>query len=341
MATSGSVNSGGYQGRCLQFNWDTKSISGNNRIISYEIVAVGGSSSNYYHHNNTVSINDTNVYTGGASDYIKTGTVLKSGEFTINQSSTNTLTVKMHGGIYDYGDNINKEQTWNLDAIASYAKFTKHSISSTTLNSISISWMADCVCDAVQYSLNNGNWINTSDVDYTINGLEPNTTYTIKTKIRRKDSQLWTESSAITGTTKDIGKISSVNNFNHGDSTTINITNPSGSSLNLVVKIGDTQIQSKSVTSGNNTISFNDTELDNIYKKYGNSNTLTVTFILTTSGKYTNSKTCTATLKGNQKTTRNNVNNNWKRSKIWININGTWKRAVAWLNINGTWRRCI
>lgn len=274
MATSGSVDSGGYQGRVLRFAWNTQSINSadNTRVISYSVTAVGGSSSYYYHHNETVDINGTRVYTGSDSHQVNNNAILASGTLTINQSNTQTLTVKMHGGIYSRTDNINKEQSWSLDTIPRYAKITGHSISSTGLNSITINWSADSNCDAVQYSLNGGSWAGTSGTTYSIGGLNPNTSYRIKTRVRRTDSQLWTESSEITGTTKDIGKISSANNFNHGDNTIVNITNSSGSSLSLAMKIGNTQIQSKSVSAGNNTISFNDTELDKIYKLYGSGN---------------------------------------------------------------------
>lgn len=341
MATSGSVDSGGYQGRVLRFNWSTQSISSanNTRTIAYSITAVGGSSSYYYHHNETVEINGTRVYTGSDSHQVYTNDILASGTITINQSNTQTLTVKMHGGIYSRTDNINKEQSWTLDTIPRYAKITSHSISSSGLNNIKVNWGADSNCDAVQYSLNGGSWVGASGNPYTINGLNPNTSYSIKTRVRRKDSGLWTESSAITGTTKDIGKISSVNNFNHGDSTVVNITNPSGSSLSLAMKIGNIQIQSKSVSAGNNTISFSDTELDNIYKLYGSGNTLTATFILTTAGSYTNSKTCTITLKGNQKTTYVGSSGR-KRAKVYVGVNGSVKRAVVWIGNNGR-KRCI
>lgn len=74
------MNSGGYQGRCLQFSWSTQSISpdNNTRTIAYSVTAVGGSSSQYYHHNDYVNINGTRVYTGSASHSVKTGTVLAS-----------------------------------------------------------------------------------------------------------------------------------------------------------------------------------------------------------------------------------------------------------------------
>lgn len=302
MATNGSVDSGGYQGRVLRFEWGTNSTnpSDNTRNIWYKITAVGGSSSIYYHHNETVEINGTNVYTGSDSHAVTTNDVLASGNMTINQSSTLTLTIKMHGGIYNRTDNINTEKSWSLDEIPRYASIS-HSLNSTGLNNIKINWSSDSTCDLLQYSLNGGNWTNASGNPYTISGLNPNTTYKIKTRVRRQDSQLYSETGELSATTKDIGKISSVGNFNHGDNASIVITNPSGSSLNLVMKIGNTQILSKAVNAGTNAISFTDEQLDAIYKLYGSGNTLTATFILTTASSYTNSKTCTITLKRKSK----------------------------------------
>lgn len=87
MASSGSVDSGGYQGRVLRFEWGTNSTNpeNNTRSIWYRVTAVGGSSSQYYHHNETVDINGTRVYTGSSSHSVKTGTVLASRQF-INKS---------------------------------------------------------------------------------------------------------------------------------------------------------------------------------------------------------------------------------------------------------------
>ena len=224
-----------------------------------------------------------------------------------------------------------------------YAKFTKLVAKSKTVNLITISWACDVAVDDCQYSLNGGsyNGFGISYPDYTIKNLSPNTTYKIKLKAKRRDSGLYSESETITVTTYDIAKISSLSNFEHGSSPTVSITNPGSiSSLSLVMKVGDTQILSRTVSAGNNAITFIDTELDNLYKKYGSGNSLTATFVLSGDG-YTNTKTCTITLKGNQKTMRTNVSSTWKRGKIWANVNGTWKRGVLWTNVNGTWKRGI
>lgn len=100
------------------------------------------------------------------------------------------------------------------------------------------------------------------------------------------------------------------------------------------MKIGSTQILTKTVSSGTNTIVFSDTELDSIYKLYSSSKTLTATFILTTASTYTNSKTCTITLTGNQKTGRIGINNISKRAKMYIGINGVPKKCVLFIGVD-------
>lgn len=114
-----------------------------------------------------------------------------------------------------------------------------------------------------------------------------------------------------------------------------------GSSLSLAMKIGNTQILSKSVSAGNNTIGFTEAQLDMIYKLYGGGSSLTVTFVLTTANSYTNSRNCTIYLKGNQRTVRTKVSNVWRRGRVWIKVNGTWRLGVVWRNVNGTWKRGI
>lgn len=113
------------------------------------------------------------------------------------------------------------------------------------------------------------------------------------------------------------------------------------SNLNLTMSVNNKQILSRTVSTGNNTIQFTDTELDNLYKEYSSiSNTLTAIFILSGSG-YTNSANVIITLKGNQKTGWIKVNGVWRRNKRWIKVNGVWRRCVRWIKVNGIWKRCI
>ena len=233
----------------------------------------------------------------------------------------------------------------NLTTITRYANITSFSVSNISggdgLTKVKFSWSVDTTCDYAWYSTDGGNTWNNLPANNIVSGLSPNTSYNFRLRLRRSDNWLTTDSSIVTKSTYDIARISSFANFEHGSNPTLGITNPANiSSLSLVMKVGDTQILTRTVIAGNNTITFSDRELDNLYKKYGSSSSLTATFVLTGSG-YTNTKTCTITLKGNQKTMKMNVSSSWKRGKLWLNISTTWRRAIVWQNVNGTWRRGI
>lgn len=292
------------------------------------------------------TIVDTNkaitVSSPNANIPIASGTLEVTHDSDGSKSISFEASIKATGG---YGVSASKSGTFTLTKIPRYASLA-HSLNSKTVNSIKINWSSDSTCDQVQYKIGSGSWVTASSSSaksgtYIINSLSPNTSYSIYTRVRRSDSQLYTESSALSVTTYDIAKISSVGNFEHGSNASVSITNPASiASLSLVMKIGSTQILSRTVKAGTNTIVFSDTELDNIYKKYGSSNSLTATFTLSGSG-YTNSKNATITLKGNQKTIKVKVSNNWKRGKVFIKISNTWKKAIVWENINGVWKRGI
>lgn len=348
MATSGSVDSGGYQGRVLRFEWSTQSTSGNIRKISYKVTAVGGSSSIYYHHNEVIKINGTTIYTGADSHAVTTGDVLVSDTMDINQSVTTTLTIQMNGGIYERSDNINTTKSWTLDTLITAPTITSLKLKSRTLNSLTFEFTCT-KADTFYYKLSTdsaykrGTSGNITSGTFTITGLTPNKSYTINFIARNwisESPEVYRDAEQnVTGTTYEIGQISSVGNFNHGNNASVVITNPSGSALSLVMKIGSTAILTKSVSAGTNTINFTDAQLDSIYKLYGSSNILTATFVLTTASSYTNSKTCTITLTGNQKTAYIGANGK-KRAKVYVGVNGTVKRAVVWIGNNGR-KRCI
>ncbi len=305
----------------------------------------------------SVTINGT-TYTGNIMSYNGSSTVtVASGSLNVTHNSDGSKSINFS---FNISENISASYlpgsasgngSLTLTKIGRYLTITEFKVTSTNLNSITCKWATDVARDWTWYSLNGGAWINAGDTvasnnksgTFTINNLNPNTKYTIKIRLKRTDSQLNTDSSAITGTTKDIAKISNATNFNHGDNASVTITNPADAVALLVMKIGNTQILSKNLNTGANTISFTDEQLDSIYKKYGSSNSVTVNYILTTSSNasWTSTKSVTCTLKGNQKTIKNKMSGSWKRGKLWIKVSGTWRRAVIWIKINGTWRRAI
>jgi hypothetical protein len=307
MATSGSVDSGGYQGRVVRFSWSTASTSGNNRTINYSFTAVGGSSSMYYHHDEVFKINDTTVYSGPEDHEVWTGTVIKSGTLTINQSQTTSLKVQMTGGVYYYNNNMNTTKTWSLDSLITAPTISSLTVSSKTLNTITCKF-ACTKADAWYYKLSTASSYTTGSTTgvtsgtFTISNLTPNTTYTINFRARN-----WTNSAHTTyeqstkdvsGTTYAKATLTSVPNVNIGSPQTIKWTNPSGASISLkLAKTDNTQIinygtvtgTSKTVTPTANTI----------YALTPNSNTYTARYILTTtqnSQTYTDSKDFTFTV---------------------------------------------
>lgn len=311
MATNGSANSGSYQGRYVHFEWSTVNTnpSTNIRTIHYKFTALGGNSSNYYHHNNVFKINGTIVYQGGSSDYIKTGTILKEGNFDINQDNFNKLTVNMNGGIYSYGDNINTTAEWNLDAIDRYANLTSLTVKSRTINTITLSFTTDrnawifINLNNGQDYLNNGEPFasNVTSGEITIQfkdrastqRLDPNTTYTITVLCRalNRNSELDTKKN-ISVATLDIAKLVSVPNVNIGSKQTITWSNPSGATTSLkLCKTDNTQIANIGTVTG--TSKDYTATASTIYALTPNSNTYKARYILTTTQNgqsYTNSK---------------------------------------------------
>lgn len=354
MATSGSFNTNSVGNFYFTVAWNRTGYSSeyNEHYIYYEVVAHNTPGNYRTVYLKSLTINGTSQYYSTSGTTCYDGTVITSGSITIssyNASGDGSIALNFEAGVgISSGSNCNGSGSWNLDRIPRYANFTEHYIYATGLNSITVHWNADAGCDWVQYSLNGGGWTNTSGLTYTISGLTPNTQYNIRTRIKRTDSQLWTESGYIYGTTKDIAKITSAPNLNLGNSETVQYTNPSGNTIKLSIQnIEGTIIYcaDRTVTSNSYTFNFTDTELDALFKAMGASNSLNVKVYLKTfysgSSYYTNYKQITITLTGNQKTGHINVSDSWKRTKKWVNVGGTWKRCVRWVNVGGTWKRCI
>ena len=221
------------------------------------------------------------------------------------------------------------------------------SLSSKSVNHITVSSSCNVAVSSTQYRIKTyGGSYGSYQNSATFSSLTPNTTYVIQVrKIGQASGEAGT--AEITVATYQIATISSAPNINHGDNETITYSNPSGGTIAIAIynTAGTTAYAAYRTCSGNSyTFSFTDTELDSLYKLYGNNNTITVRVYLRTSANnvnYTNYKNITITLTGNQKTGYTNVNGTWKRTKRWVKVDGTWKRCVRWINVNGTWKRCI
>lgn len=174
--------------------------------------------------------------------------------------------------------------------------------------------------------------------------MAPNRTINIMLRVRSKESQLTADSAVFTATTLDISRMNNIQPLVHGEPIVFNVTSPANNSpITLEMIVDDTEVFSRNIVKGNNSVSLTDSELDLLYSKYGNNSSVSAVLNLYSTNYYgernVDSHTETVTLKGNQKTGDVKVGNNWKRGKAWTNVNGTWKRGVIWTKVSGSWKR--
>lgn len=100
-------------------------------------------------------------------------------------------------------------KTVTLDNIPRHTSITSWSLNTVTEKSIRVSVSTAHTANAVQYSLNGGGWVtgysgNFKSRSFTIGGLNPATSYSVKIRVRRADSGLWTNSGLKSATTKAV-----------------------------------------------------------------------------------------------------------------------------------------
>lgn len=283
----------------------TVNQSANTSTVKVTVTASKSSSSTA----NTYGTQETKV-TVGSSAQSNSGSftlapsktiTLFSKSFTVKHNDDGTASVKIAvnvGGNVMYG---NGSQTVTLDKIARYATVTQ-SCTAKTETTATIKWSADSTIDYIWYSKDNGaTWagINVADGTsgtYTINGLNPNTKYNIKTRVRRKDSQLTTDSSALAVTTYAYPYANSTPSFTIGNKLTIGLYNPLNRSVRVnIIGADDSQI-SDDTTSGTSITGYNGSVVvDRLYNSIPNAKSGTYRVRVTygsntstaTGGKYT------------------------------------------------------
>jgi hypothetical protein len=317
MATSGSFNTNSIGAFYFTVAWNRTGYSSteNKHYIHYSVTA--HNTAGYYRtvYAKKLTINGSTVYeqagTSGNGRSFYDGTVLTSGDITINSSNDagdGTLSISFEAGVGQYpSTNCSGSNSWSLDRIPRYLSINTFEIQSRTVNSVVVKWATSNPRDNTQYILNNGSETGSATYGesvasdsksgtFNIKDLSPNTTYKLKIKIRRTDSQLWTTSNEITFTTYDIAKLTEAPDVNIGSAHTIKWTNPSGASISLklcktdgttlVYNVGTVTGTSKSVTP---------TAAD-IYALIPNDNSIKLRYVITTtanSTSYTNIKDCT------------------------------------------------
>ena len=202
-----------YQCR-LGYQVNSQDIASNTSNITLRL-EVRSINSSYctYGYNQTTTIDGTSL-SAKSFDMRDTNTwqIFGTRTITVTHNNDGTYSASKSGSFTTTGNS-----TWNLKsgsasvtvAPATIPRYgtSNQSLNSKTETTIKMNWSSDSTVDYIWYSKDNGSsWTGVDVTDgtsgtYTISGLSPNTAYNIKTRIRRKDSQLTTDSSTLSVTT--------------------------------------------------------------------------------------------------------------------------------------------
>ena len=190
-----------------------------------------------------LTINGTQ-YTGSIANYDGYSDVtLKSGSFAVKHNTDGNKTISFSFSVTDTSGqtytcgNASASGSMALATIPRYLSITSLYISSKTETSVVVSWITSDPRDSTYYSFDNGaTWIGSatdgeslaSDLKsgtFNIVNLTAGTTYNMKVKIKRTDSQLWTESS-VSFATHYYPHLTVSNDFTIGEPLALEIYNP-------------------------------------------------------------------------------------------------------------------
>jgi hypothetical protein len=123
MASSGSFNTNGYEGRYLQFSWTEKSqsVANNTTTISWSLKGAGTGEVQWYKAGNfKVVIAGETVFSSATRITLYNGTVVASGTYTFkhNADGTKSFSASAEGAIYTTAVNCTGSGNFTLDTIA-------------------------------------------------------------------------------------------------------------------------------------------------------------------------------------------------------------------------------
>lgn len=267
-----SSNGAGYT-LTAAFIENSTSTSGNTSNITCTATLKSGSSgswsSNYtstltiYWHDNYSNTTDRQIAQVSTKSLGLNSSITATGTINVSHKTDGSLS----GYAYAYFTQGSSSGGWcpasggvqtnstALTKIPRYATSTQN-LKAKTETTITMNWSSDSTIDYIWYSTNNGSsWtgINVTDGksgSYTISGLSANTTYNIKTRVRRKDSQLTTDSSKLSVTTYNYPYCTSMPNLTIGNTLTLGFYNPLGRSITVNILGADNSQISNDTTTG-------------------------------------------------------------------------------------------
>lgn len=215
-------------------------------------------------------------------------------EFTVEDKSHNSdgsgncyIYGKVNGpsGTSMSGNYVEGSENVTLDKIPRYANITNFRVSNYTINTAEVQFDLDSAVDEWQYWIENvsSEWSNFSTPN-TIHDLNPGTNYNVKMRVKRIDSQLWSESDYYNFTTYNIAQVITAPSFNIGESPTITWNSTSGCKVYVYSEnIVDGKVESQltnDVEVTNQTSYTYSLDANTLYKKIPNSNSGIIRYVL-------------------------------------------------------------
>lgn len=164
-----------------------------------------------------------------------------TGEYTFTHNNDGTFSIHIGAGISTTFVSGDCGGTLTLPRIPRYANINSFTVSKRDETSLTFSFSASATIDYVWYSTNGGSsWTGRDITDgtsasFAVTGLTANTTYTCKLRVRRRDSQLTTDSNNVSQTTYNYPYITAVGTSNLiiGNSQKLTLYNPLSRSVTV------------------------------------------------------------------------------------------------------------
>ena len=240
-------------------------IQTNKSNVNYTLTATKSAGSGYWDYDEenpvVISINGATVVNTNISYDFRNSTPktinLASGTVTgIAHNSDGTKTIAVSGSFTDNGNYLGSATAsgnLTLTTIPRQTTITSFTVSKRNETSLTFNWATADTVDYVWYSIDNGSsWTGYDVTDgtsgsFNVTGLSPSTTYKCKLRVRRKDSQLTTDSSTVSQTTNSYPAFTTQPTYNARTETTLDVNYKP----NMTVALAQYRIKTSSGSYGN------------------------------------------------------------------------------------------
>lgn len=309
-----------YDGRYLQLTiTESVDVPSNTSTLTWTLTSAGGSAVYYTIDETIITINGITVYSKARTNWedrvfpAAKGSVSGSLPVVHNSDGTKTATVEFFTRVYVFGS-LDYGGTMTLTNIDRTAPTVSCSVSGITASGFKITANSSATADIWQYSLNGGSsWTQFSTTagttaSITLSSLSANTTYSVKTRARKKSNQVYGASGMVSAKTLGGAILNSCSTVTADAATvslTLNATVYNASYSNYVtIKNGSTvyvsfAARTWSTGTANRTITLSQTERADLLDAMASLKSFTATIELVTKDGSTqvgNTSTCTCTI---------------------------------------------